>query len=259
MKASIFLARVFHKRHIPKKNAFSYRVYYVALPLSKLFSSDTTSHLPINRPALISFHEQDHGPKDSTALLPWIRTILAGCTPLDVLVKEVVLVAVPRIFGYVFNPVSFWLCLDEQNQLRAVLCEVNNTFGETHSYLCYHPDYRPITKKDWLYADKHFHVSPFLPRKGWYQFRFSYHNTRLAIWIDYYHENGQKQLTTSMIGHLHTLAHYSVYRAFWRYPLLTFKVIFLIHWQALKLLSKGIPYFSKPKPLQTQYTKTKKR
>ena len=78
----------------------------------------------------------------------------------------------PRMLGYVFNPVSFWFCRDRSGALRAVLCEVNNTFGESHCYLVHHDDLRPIEPDAWLDGRKAFHVSPFLPVEGGYRFRF---------------------------------------------------------------------------------------
>jgi DUF1365 family protein len=138
------------------------------------------------------------------------------------------------------------MCFDEDKQLRAVLCEVNNTFGETHSYLCAHEDHRIIETDDWLKADKLFHVSPFLKREGVYHFRFSTRGNTLGIWIDFYDAQGNKQLTTALTGTMQPLKKSTLRRAFWRHPLLTFKTIALIHWQAIKLLSKGIKYIRKP-------------
>lgn len=102
---------------------------------------------------------------------------------------EIVLVTLPRVFGYVFNPVSFWFCLDEKQNLRAVICEVNNTFGETHTYICAHKDERPIAPEDILEGKKVFHVSPFMEREGHYRFRFYYNEDKMHTRIDYYDED----------------------------------------------------------------------
>jgi len=241
----LFFAEVMHKRHVPKVNQFRYRVYYLACPLDQLEAMD--AYVPVNRRGKISFHTQDHGPHDRRDLRAWIDNILndhgvAGD------IAQVMLIAMPRILGYVFNPVSFWLCLDKEQHVRAVLCEVNNTFGETHSYLCIHDDHRPITQDDWLEAEKLFHVSPFLKREGYYRFRFAYKPEKLGIWIDYHQPDGTLQLSTSLTGTLAPMDARQMRRAFWGHPLITLKTIALIHWQALKLFSKGMRYI--PKPLQ---------
>ncbi|MDG1286903.1 MAG: DUF1365 domain-containing protein [Rickettsiales bacterium] len=233
----IYTAKVMHKRLFPKVNAFTYSMYYLALPLVEIAE--------IKLPAMMSFHAKDHGAKEGADLEPWIRAILADYGLNDV-TEHITLISMPRILGYVFNPVSFWLCLDENKQLRAVLAQVNNTFGETHHYLCAHTDHRVIDADDLLVAQKLFHVSPFLKREGSYQFRFSLNKNTLGIWIDFYDAQGEKQLITSLTGTLTPLTKQSLRRAFWTHPLVTLKTIFLIHWQAIKLLSKGLKYISKP-------------
>ena len=162
----------------------------------------------------------------------------------------------PRIMGFVFNPVSFWLCHDEQNQLRAIIYEVNNTFGETHSYVCAKHDGTIIKEDDWIIARKEFHVSPFLPREGHYQFRINSVNKKIGLWIDYYNKEGERTLTTSLKGTLEPLTQVSVKKAFWRTPLVTMQAISLIHWQALKLKAKGIQFFSLPKQKKERVSKS---
>ncbi|MBU6236075.1 MAG: DUF1365 family protein, partial [Alphaproteobacteria bacterium] len=159
---------------------------------------------------------------------------------------NVVLVTMPRVLGYVFNPVSFWLCYDEMGQLRAVLCEVNNTFGEHHDYLCVRPDKGPIGDTDTLVGSKQFHVSPFMEREGSYTFRFTCRDDALGFWIDHYDAEGKKLLVTSLVGKLHGFDDATLWRMFWRYPLVPLVAIIRIHWQALRLISKGIGYIRKP-------------
>lgn len=236
----ILRGSVAHKRLFPKVNGFAYKIYYLALDLAAL---DT---LPIayNRFGLASFYDRDHGACDGSNLETWARGILA-----DYGVKaegRITLVCMPRVLGYVFNPVSFWLCHDKKGGLRGVICEVHNTFGERHSYLCAHEDGRVIAAKDVLNAEKLFHVSPFLEREGHYTFRFDISDKRMAYYIDFYNGDGAKQLVTSLSGSLEDLTRTSMQRAFWYTPLVTFKAIFLIHYQAVKLVFKGIRYISKP-------------
>jgi DUF1365 family protein len=260
-KPQLLTGAVMHKRLLPKQHAFRYGIYYVALPLSKL--SDMS--LAYNRFAALSFFDKDHGPCDGSALDEWVRNILKQ-HHIDV-DGEITLVCMPRVLGYVFNPVSFWLCQDKQGQIRAVLCEVHNTFGERHTYLCVNEDRRPITGSNTLFAEKLFHVSPFLEREGHYQFKFDIHENQLdgkglmnrtdfKVQIDYHNASGHKQLVTSLAGQLQPLTKASLRSAFWRYPLVTFKAVLMIHWHALKLILKRIKYIAKPKqkPLDISIT-----
>ncbi len=230
-----------HGRLFPKRNHFTYAIYYLVLPLSQIKA------LPIarNRFAPLSFYERDHGKCDGSDLKIWASDILNdyGLKEAD---GEITLICMARILGYTFNPVSFWLCHDKQGRLRAVLCQVHNTFGERHTYLCAHQDHTVIEKSDILKGKKLFHVSPLLQREGHYTFRFDVCDKKFNVWIDFYDGDGKKQLITSLNGNFEAMNTAMLRKAFWRYPLVTFKVITLIHWQALKLLVKGIKYISKP-------------
>jgi len=235
---------VMHGRLFPRKNHFRYGIYYLALPLSKL----ETIPISHNAPGAMSFYDSDHGYGTKGTLQSWARAILEGRNiTLD---GEIVLICMPRILGYVFNPVSFWLCHDKGGALKAVLCEVHNTFGEKHTYLCAHEDGRAIAPDETMSARKIFHVSPFLKRDGHYEFRFDSSDRAFKTWIDYFDENGQKQLVTSLAGDYQDMTQSHCFRMFWKYPLVTFKAIALIHYQAIRLLMKGIRYI--PKPVQKQ-------
>lgn len=253
----IFLAKVMHKRLFPKVNQFTYGVYYLALPLSKLAHSIIVNILPVNKFGLLSFHTKDHGAKDKSSLNDWMVDILKKYQ-LDHYVHEIILVAMPRVVGYVFNPVSFWICLDQKKNIRAVLYEVNNTFGETHSYLCAHEDGAIIHSYDWLEAEKIFHVSPFLERKGYYKFRFDLNQNSMGIWINFYNHEDKKQLVTALTGELIDFNKQNLIKCFWTHPLLTLRVVLLIHWQALKLILKGIRYIPKPKQIKRKLSTSKK-
>jgi uncharacterized protein len=249
--SSILFGKVMHKRLFPKVNAFSYGVYYIAIPLSNI------KQLPLSteRFGFLSFHTKDHGNRDGSDLEAWGRGILHkyGISEAD---GEIVLICMPRVLGYVFNPVSFWVCYDKYKKIRAVLCEVNNTFGETHTYLCAHPDHAEIKSDDVLKGEKVFHVSPFLSREGHYNFRFNISQDRCGFWIDYFDANGDKQLVTALTGNLEHMNNASLSKAFFGYPLVTFKGIILIHWQALKLVAKGIKYIPKPTQNKDKITAT---
>ena len=248
----IFKAKVMHHRHAPRRNRFIYNSMYLVLPLSQL----KTLPLPVNRAGPISFHTCDHGPRDKKAdLQQWARQMLrdADITTAD---GEIILITLPRILGYVFNPVSFWLCYDRYENLRAVLYEVNNTFGETHVYISARPDERPITASDTLQAEKMFHVSPFMDRKGEYDFRIQVTQTSGGVWINHYTENGEKLLSTSVTGRMMPMKDKASFVLWLQYPFLTFKTVFLIHWQALKLFFKGVRYRPKPHQCQRKMSKT---
>lgn len=242
----IYTAKVMHRRIFPKVNQFTYGVYYLALPLP-------ASALPSR---ILSFRAKDHGARDGSDVEIWARSILSDYG-LNAQVEQITLITMPRVFGYVFNPVSFFMCLDAQRHLRAVICEVHNTFHEQHSYLCARADHGPISADEWLETEKLFHVSPFLPREGHYRFRFALAGEQLGIWIDYYDKTSHKQLVTALTGTLEPLTASSLRRSFWSHPLVTFKVIGLIHWQAMKLFSKGIRYILKPLPLAGDVSSTR--
>ena len=243
---------VMHARLIPARNAFKYGIYYIALPLSNMAACNIVQECF----GWVSFYNKDHGPCDGSPLLPWARDILQkyGISAAD---GEVVLVCMPRILGYVFNPVSFWFCYDKSKNLRAVICEVRNTFGECHSYLCAREDHQPISDKDRLIAQKIFHVSPFLDREGHYEFTFGISDKKFGVWIDYFDAAENKILLTSLTGNFSPLNTSNLRQAFWRHPLVTFRAIFLIHWQAVKIIFKGIRYFPKPPQKQVRLTATR--
>jgi uncharacterized protein len=238
-------ASIFHARHRPRGNAFRYNAVYLALPTAQLRKSRPSTLFSIDRPNLFGLRTADYGdhitPPDS-----WVKTLLADwqLTEAD---GEIILVTMPRVVGFVFNPVSFWLCFDLGGQLRAVLVEVNNTFGERHCYLCFHDDHRAIAPQDGVRTRKVFHVSPFIDVKGEYRFRFSYTSDRIAIAIDLFDEEGLL-LSTSIDGPLRRLTTRQLLRALLVNPLLPFKVIALIHYQAVKLWIKRIRLFRKPEP-----------
>lgn len=242
----LYTAKVMHKRLFPKENAFSYGLYYLALPLP-------ASPIP---GWLTSFSQRDLGKRDGSDPGLWAKEILASYGMAE-LVSDIVAITMPRVLGYIFNPVSFYLCLDDARQLRAVICEVHNTFGEQHSYLCAHHDHTIITGNSWLEAEKLFHVSPFLARTGHYRFRFDMQGEKLSIWIDYYDHENRKQLITSLSGSFSPLTKETLKQAFWRHPLVTLKAITLIHWQALKLVLKAIKYIPKPAQQQENVTSTR--
>jgi DUF1365 family protein len=249
MKPHLLIGHVMHRRLRPTVNAFAYPVFCVQLPLTRLAEADNAV-LRIDRPGPMSFRQQDHGPRDGSPLLPWIRDLLRRHgLPTD---GEVMLQTFPRVLGYVFNPVSFWYCHDRDGRLIAVLAEVSNTFGGRHNYLLFNPDRSPLRDGQELRADKRFHVSPFCEVEGVYRFRFRLGERRLVAHIDY--DDAEGPLLLTMIGGRKLdWSVTALLAALLRMPLLTFGVIARIHWQALKLWLKRVPFIGahaefKPRP-----------
>jgi DUF1365 family protein len=144
--------------------------------------------------------------------------------------------------------------MDGNNEIRAVLSEVNNTFGEHHRYLAYHDDYKPIQSKDILEAEKAFYVSPFFKVEGDYKFRFQHGEKSIGIWINYFIE-GEKTLTTSLTGKTSDLKTLQLLKLFFQIPFSNLKTVFLINWQALKIWLKGIRYIPHKKHKNKKVTR----
>ena len=234
---SLCLGHVMHRRLRPAVNAFVYPVFYVQLPLRHL-AAVRRALFSIDRLNLLSFHTRDHGPRDGSPLLPWIENLLAGHgLPND---GEIVLQTFPRVLGVVFNPVSFWYCHDRDARLIAILAEVNNTFGGTHSYLL-HRGGAALADGAELRADKQFHVSPFNEVEGGYRFRFHLEPAVQVCRIDYDDAEGEL-LLTAISGKPQAWSSAALLKAFLRMPFLTLGVVARIHWQALRLWLKGVPF-----------------
>lgn len=247
----IGFGQIRHARLRLALNRFSYAAWFLRLPLRSLARSPSRLHwLKFNRRCIFSINDADHG--DGRPLLNWIDDLLRaeGIVDAD---GEVWLHTFPRLFGFVFNPVSFWFAHRADGALRATVCEVNNTFGERHFYLLAHGDGRPLAWGEELAARKVFHVSPFCATDGRYRFRFMLSGAagnqpkRFVGRIDYDDDAGPL-LQTSVGGELTPLTDRTLVRALVRYPLFAFAVIARIHWHALRLWLKRVPFFSKPEP-----------
>lgn len=243
--------QTWHGRKGAVKNAFRYSIDYVMLdaekpaPAPRLFRR--------NARGLCALHDADHGGAPGQGQgAAWVREVLRRHQlPQPARIE---LLAQPRFWNHVFNPVSFWLCSDAAGGLTAVLAEVTNTFGERHTYLCHHPDNRPILASDRLQATKIFYVSPFQPVEGGYEFRFDIRDDRVGIWIDY-SEGRDGGLIATLTGHRAPMTNRSILRAMLRRPLGSRRVLALIHWQALKLWWKGVAYRVRPTPPEQEVTR----
>ena len=248
----IGFGEVRHARLRPEPHAFVYPGYFLMLPMRAL-QRHGSGALARNRSSWLSFHDCDHGDgrgPERGGALAWLDELLQreGITAAD---GEVWLHCYPRVLGYAFKPVSFWYCHSASGALRAIVVEVNNTFGERHCYLLDQPRYGAQ-----LQADKVMHVSPFCPVEGSYRFRFlrSAQRGRCVARIDYDDAAGPL-IRTSVSGWLEPLTRASVRKALWRYPAMTFGVVLRIHWQAARLWLKRTPLFRKPAAPQSSVTR----
>jgi len=228
-----------HLRLRPARHGFSYGTYFLLLPMRRL-RQDGAGALVRNRFGLLSFHDADHGEGGPDALA-WLEALLEGdgITDAD---GEIWLQTYPRVLGYVFKPVSFWYCHRRDGSLAAVVAEVNNTFGERHCYLLAGA---ALGFGQELSARKVFHVSPFCHVSGRYRFRFMRTEDRVVARVEHDDDEGPL-LLTSVSGRLEPLSAARAWRASLRTPLMTLGVIVRIHWHALRLWLKRVPFVSKP-------------
>jgi uncharacterized protein len=248
--AAIIVGEVVHERFRPAQHKFSYPLFCLRLPLGKL--GDVAQQMAVNRRGLVSFQERDHGAKDGSSTLAWVHQMLVenSVVVADANTIDVELHTFPRMLGYVFNPVSFWVCRRVTDEVCAVLVEVNNTFGESHTYLLTPGDGCAIRSGELLESTKQLHVSPFNEVRGGYRFRFNFGADRWMARIDYDDGDGPL-LHTHISGIPQPLTRATLRRVALRYPLQAFTVVARIHWHALRLWTKRVPFFGKLKSHMT--------
>ena len=244
------IGQTYHGRKGKVENAFRYSVDYVILDAEAEVT--TPSLFARNGRGVTSLHDADHGgpPKQGRGAA-WVRDVLVQYQIQGV--EKVELLTQPRVFGHVFNPVSFWLCRRDDGALIAVISEVTNTYGDRHSYLCHHPDLAEITRSDQMHATKLMHVSPFQPVEGDYTFRFDITDSRIGVWIDYGRATGG--LIATLTGKREPLSNAGILRSLVRRPFGARRVLALIHWQALKLWMKGALFRGRPTPPSDEVSK----
>jgi hypothetical protein len=246
-----------HARLRPARNRFAYRAWFLRLPLRALAREPWRYRwLARNRRGMFALDDADHG--DGRPLLDWIDALLRREGLRDA-TGEIWLHTLPRVLGYVFNPVSFWFCERADGGLRAIVCEVNNTFGDRHCYLLAHADGRCIRWGEELSARKVFHVSPFCRVEGRYRFRFLLARAgarpRFVARIDH-DDDGGPLLQTSIEGTLAPLTDARLARTLLTHPAFTVGVVARIHWQALRLWIKRVAFHSRPHPPTRSVTRS---
>jgi len=242
-KPWLYRGTVSHSRLSPRQHSFSYPAFFICFPLQEK-SRLQSRFFSLNRFNLFSYHDADHG--DGQDGVIWVRQILEkeNIRSAD---GGIWLLCLPRMLGFVFNPVSFWFCHDREENLRAIICEVNNTFGEKHCYLLQAPAEEVIDSQTDLQARKIFHVSPFFDVSGEYRFRFQQGTDLRTASINYL-QDGVTVLKTAITGTAQPLTDRNLLRLFISLGWSTLLVVFRIHWQALRLWLKGIPFHRKPHP-----------
>ena len=242
LASGIYAGRVSHTRLRPVAHDFEYRVFYLMLDLDELASLDRRMRVfSVGRRNLLRFEPSDHGPADGSDLKAWAEDMFqkAGVR-LDG--GSVHLLAMPRILGYVFNPLSVWYGYDADGVLRGVIHEVRNTFGDRHVYVV------AVDPDDLDHSfQKQMHVSPFNDLDQSYRFTINAPGHRLGLAINHADREGVffragVRLTRSDITDRQLIRH------FLQHPALTVKVIVGIHYQALKLWLKGAKYHRRPRP-----------
>jgi DUF1365 family protein len=244
-ESALYEGWVMHRRVRPRHHRFKYRVFAMLLDLDELPGLDKRLSLfSWNRRGLFSFHDRDHG--DGRGLKLWLDEMLARADLSADGSRQVL--CYPRILGYVFNPLSVWFCRDAAGALKAVVYEVHNTYDERHAYVLPVEDEKLVRHG----CAKDFYVSPFLTPDCRYNFRIRPPGEDVSIAINE-DEAGQPILNASFAGERRPLTDRTLLRLLFAYPLMTVKVVLAIHFEAVRLMRKGIRRHSHtPRPLWRQ-------
>lgn len=240
--ACLYEGRVVHARLNPLRHRFRYRFFTGLFDLDRLATLSNEHRLfSYNKRNLFSFFDADHGPRDGTSLKEWVIKLLDDAN-LSFDRGQIKLLCLPRVLGYVFNPLSIFYCYDKRGDLKALLYEVQNTFRESHTYVI------PVTLDENKnvtrphHADKSFYVSPFIGMEARYHFSLSDPNDTIAVNIRQKNKEGDLLLAT-LNGSQSAFSDRAMIRLLFAYPFLTFGVVAAIHWQAFRLWLKGAKYF----------------
>ncbi|WP_374379559.1 DUF1365 domain-containing protein [Dongia sp.] len=242
IKSAIYRGSVMHRRLRPKEHYLRYRIFYLLIDLDELQSLRRLRLLGIERRAIMAFRASDHG-DGSGNLKGWVSGQIAKAG-LQFTLGRVQVLTLPRIFGFVFNPISVFYCYDGKGALRATVYEVNNTFGERHSYVL------PAIGNDRVVRQKcakALFVSPFNDMSGGYRFSLLPPAAQVALCIDQF-DAGGSLLRAAFTGQRVELSDTALLKLLFVYPFLTIQVIAGIHWEALKLWWKRVPLQLEKRP-----------
>lgn len=247
MQSAIYTGDVVHARVSPKPHKLKYSVFSLLLDIDALDALDRKYWIfGYNRPALISFYDRDHGPLENRPLRTWVVNELCKAG-IEKPVSQIFVSACPRVFGYVFNPISVYFCYAADGDLVAVLYEVCNTFKERHTYVFGIQDGTQKVLKH--QCSKQMYVSPFTEMDCHYKFSLVPPGETLRIAIRQENRDGLL-LAASFSAKRIEFSNSSLLRLLAEFPLITFKIVAAIHWEAVQLWAKGIPYFKHIKAKQ---------
>ena len=242
--AVLYPGKVMHQRMRPAPHRFTYTVFSLLIDLDRLSEADSQSALfSVGRINILSFHRKDHGPRDGSSLRRHIEGLLeAGGLPHP---ERILLLCYPRFFGYGFNPLSVYYAYRSDGSLSALVYEVRNTFGGLHTYVC------PVKPGQISDAgirqtqDKEFYVSPFIDMDQTYRFRILPPGNTVKVRILEEDRDGPL-LSATFSGNVSPLSTKSILSLCLKIPLLTFKVVAAIHWEAFKIWRKRVRFHPRP-------------
>lgn len=249
-KSALYFGHVRHARYQPKKHRLTYAVFSGLFDIDEIdagFDGSALRLMSVNRFNLFSVHHKDHGAKDGSALRPFIEDVLARrALPAP---EQILMMCYPRLLGWVFNPITAYYCLysdGDKQRIGAMIYEVRNTFGEDHIYVACLDGQNSDTANRHS-RDKVFHVSPFIGMQAQYHFSTTLPDDAMRLVI---RETQDKAplLIASFTGARRALSDANLLRAFFKYPLMTVKVLIAIHYEAGKLILKGVSIKKRPSP-----------
>ena len=241
LNSCIYSGLVTHKRFKPKKHFFSYKVFSLLIDLSEIGDLEKKiKFFSYNKFNILSFYNIDHGNRDGTSLIKWVKNNLKK-SKINFDIAKIKLLCYPRFFGYVFNPLSVYYCYDKKLKLKVILYEVKNTFDEQHTYIfrCSNSSNLILHK-----CNKKFYVSPFIEMKTFYNFRLLKPGKNINLLIKQNDEKGLL-LIAQQSGKRLDLNSENLFIEFLKHPLMSIKVISAIHFEAFRLWFKGIKHVKK--------------
>ena len=246
IKSALYIGHVYHKRHQPFVHKFKYRVFTLCIELDELEEFSARSKIfSLNKWNILSLSFKNHGRRDGSAIRPWIEKA-ARAKKIDIEGGKIFMITFPRLWGYVFNPLTVYYCYDRDQALKGILYQVKNTFGEQHGYLL--PVVEKISEDSGHISQstqKEFYVSPFIQMDCRYDFVLKEPDDTLDIAIHQFQADG-KILTATWGGVRRDLTDKELLKALILHPLMSLKIITAIHWEALWIWIKGAKFFSRP-------------